>query len=106
MIPRAVGQRFLKVPAAHLLMQIRHNIVVGEKPFFRRGSCVLKTAHHLVNDENIRLFWMRRLQFGSALAAALGCLALSVAVSAALWPHAREAGAILAAQDDPAVLSD
>ena len=49
---------------------------------------------------------MRRLRLGSALAGALGCLALSVAVSAALWPHAREAGAILAAQDDPAALSD
>ncbi len=33
-------------------------------------------------------------------------MALSVAVCAALWPHAREATAILAAQDDPAVLSD
>jgi hypothetical protein len=33
-------------------------------------------------------------------------MALSVAVCAALWPHAREAGAILAAQDDPAALSD
>ena len=49
---------------------------------------------------------MRRLRLGSALAGALGCLALSVAVCAALWPHAREAGAILAAQDDPAALSD
>ena len=49
---------------------------------------------------------MRRLRLGSALAGALGCLALSVAVCAALWPHAREAGAILAAQDDPATLSD
>ena len=33
-------------------------------------------------------------------------MALSVAVCAALWPHAREATAILAAQDDPAALSD
>ena len=49
---------------------------------------------------------MRRLRFGSALAGALGCMALSVAVCAALWPHAREATAILAAQDDPATLSD
>src|SRR5215216_3297110 len=87
-------------------MQIRHNLVLGEKPFFRRGSCVLKTAHHLEKDESIGFFGMRRLRLGSALAGALGCLALSVAVSAALWPHAREAGAILAAQDDPAALSD
>ena len=33
-------------------------------------------------------------------------MALSVAVCAALWPRAREATAILAAQDDPATLSD
>ena len=32
--------------------------------------------------------------------------ALSVAVCAALWPHARDAGAILAAQDEPATLAD
>ena len=31
-------------------MQIRHNLVVGEKPFFRRGGCVLKTAYHLEKD--------------------------------------------------------
>src|SRR2546427_13105077 len=42
-------------------MQIRHNLVVGEKPFFRRGGCVLKRAYHLEKDENIRLFWMRRV---------------------------------------------
>ncbi|SHH61616.1 hypothetical protein [Bradyrhizobium erythrophlei] len=45
---------------------------------------------------------MKRLGIGSALAGtavcALGC--------ALLWPHARDAGAILAAQDDPAELSD
>jgi hypothetical protein len=70
-------------------MQIRHNLVVGEKPFFRRGGCVLKTAYHLEKDENVRLFWMRRLRLGSALAG----MALSVAACAALWPHAREAGA-------------
>ena len=33
-------------------------------------------------------------------------MALSAAVCAALWPHARDAGAILAAQDEPARLAD
>jgi hypothetical protein len=33
-------------------------------------------------------------------------MAVCAAACALLWPHAREAGAILAAQDDPAVLSD
>jgi hypothetical protein len=45
---------------------------------------------------------MERLRIGSALAGTAVC-ALACAL---LWPHARDAGAILAAQDDPAELSD
>jgi hypothetical protein len=45
---------------------------------------------------------MKRLRIGSALAGTAVC-ALACAL---LWPHARDAGAILAAQDDPAELSD
>ena len=45
---------------------------------------------------------MKWLRLGSAL----GGLAVSAAVLASLWPHAREAGALLAAQNDPAELSD
>jgi hypothetical protein len=45
---------------------------------------------------------MERAQLGSALAGTAVC----AVACALLWPHAREAGAILAAQDDPAVLSD
>jgi hypothetical protein len=45
---------------------------------------------------------MRRLRLGLALAG----VAATAGACVALWPHAREAGAILAAQDDPAVLSD
>jgi hypothetical protein len=45
---------------------------------------------------------MKRPRIGLALAGAAMC-ALACAL---LWPHAREAGAILAAQDDPAELSD
>ncbi|WP_316206230.1 hypothetical protein [Bradyrhizobium sp. SZCCHNR3057] len=37
---------------------------------------------------------------------ALAGVAFSVAIGGALWPHARQAGAMLAAQDDPALLSD
>lgn len=40
------------------------------------------------------------------LGLALAGMATSVAVGAALWPHARDAYAVLAAQDDPAALSD
>jgi len=47
---------------------------------------------------------MRRLRLGSALA--LAGMALSVAVGVTLWPHARDAGAILVAQDEPARLAD
>jgi hypothetical protein len=45
---------------------------------------------------------MKRRRIGWALAA----MAVSGAALAAVWPHAREAGAMLAAQDDPAELSD
>jgi hypothetical protein len=45
---------------------------------------------------------MKRRRLGLAL----GGMAVSAAVFAALWPQAREAGAILSAQDDPAELSD
>ena len=39
------------------------------------------------------------------LGLAVTCVAISAAVTIALWPHAREAWAVLAAQDDPAELS-
>jgi hypothetical protein len=45
---------------------------------------------------------MRRLRIGSALAG----LAVCAVACLLLWPHAREAFAILAAQDDPAELAD
>src|SRR5258705_9582466 len=80
-------------------MQIRHNLVVPEKPFFRRGRCVLKAAHHFRRIGNIRFL---RMRIGSAIA----CMGICAALCALLWPHARDAGAILAAQDDPAQLSD
>jgi hypothetical protein len=45
---------------------------------------------------------MNRSRLGSVLAV----MTVSGIGLAVLWPHARDAGAILAAQDDPAVLSD
>jgi hypothetical protein len=45
---------------------------------------------------------MKRIRIGSALAG----MAMCATAFALLWPHARDAGAILAAQDDPAALSD
>ncbi len=45
---------------------------------------------------------MKQVKLGLAVAG----MAVSIAVGAALWPHARDAGAILAAQDDPAELAD
>jgi hypothetical protein len=42
------------------------------------------------------------LRIGAAIAGMAGC----AVACALLWPHAREAGAVLAAQDDPAELSD
>jgi hypothetical protein len=49
-----------------------------------------------------RGFGMKRSRIGSALAGTAVC-ALACAL---LWPQARDAGAILAAQDDPAELAD
>src|SRR6266704_3589747 len=45
---------------------------------------------------------MKRPRIGSALA----CMTACAVACALLWPHARDAGAILAAQDDPAELAD
>jgi hypothetical protein len=45
---------------------------------------------------------MTRLRIGSALAGAAMC----AVACALLWPHARDAGAVLAARDNPAELSD
>ena len=45
---------------------------------------------------------MKRLRIRWALVA----MTVSGAALAATWPHAREAGAMLAAQDNPAELSD
>ncbi len=43
-----------------------------------------------------------RLRIGAAMAGMAGC----AVACALLWPHARDAGAILAAQDDPIALSE
>jgi hypothetical protein len=45
---------------------------------------------------------MKRGRISSAIVA----LAASAAICAALWPHARDAGAVVLAQDDPAALAD
>jgi hypothetical protein len=45
---------------------------------------------------------MKRLRLGSAVVG----MAVSAAACVALWPHARDAAVILAAQDDPGELSD
>src|SRR5215475_10535428 len=46
--------------------------------------------------------WMKRGRISSAIVA----VAASAAICAALWPHARDAGAVVFAQDDPAALAD
>lgn len=68
----------------------------------------MKMAHHLWFSEmraglgKYGFAGMKRVRLGLALAG----MATSIAVGAALWPHARDAYAVLAAQDDPAALSD
>jgi hypothetical protein len=55
-----------------------------------------------VEDENTGLFGMKRSRIGSALAG----LTMCTIACALLWPHARDAGRILAAQDNPSELAD
>ncbi len=94
-------------------MQIRHNLVVPEKPFFRRGRCVLKLAHYLRASGETGLDGLKLADFDGmrrriALQIALALIGtgFSAAMLVSLWPHAREAGNVLAARDDPAALSD
>src|SRR5664279_3017631 len=102
MIPRArvPGERFLGAPIsegprrsqtiswAPLLMQIRHNLVVPEKPFFRRGRCVVKAAYpSQVRRKHRDFSAMRRLRIVLALAG----MAVCVTALAQVVPHARDA---------------
>src|SRR3954447_16403655 len=84
----------------HRLMQIRHNLAVGRSPPFV-GAVVSETRHPHLKEGNDRVFRMR-WRIGAAIVALAGC----AAGCALLWPHARDAGALLAAQDDPVELSD
>src|ERR1700742_3069630 len=54
-----------------------------------------------VEDSKRAGFSVKRARLSLAVAG----MAVSVAVTAGLWPHARDAWAVLAAQDDPAELS-
>src|SRR5262245_52421438 len=87
-------------------MQIRHNLVVPGKPFFRRGSRVRKLAYHLEGSGRTGCSAMKRATPNPARPSlAMACMAVSAVMAAALWPHASDAWAVLAAQDDPAELS-
>src|SRR5258708_25852948 len=66
------------------------------------GTLCLKSGTLSHDQRNLRIFGMKRWRIGSALAATAAC----AVVCALLWPHARDAGAMLAAQDDPAELAD
>src|SRR6202171_3664692 len=58
--------------------------------------------HTIARAAKPRGFGMKRTRLSLAVA----CMVASAAVGAALWPHAREASAILVAQDEPAQLAD
>src|SRR5258708_6152969 len=92
-IPRALG--------GHVPMQIRHNPVVWRSPSFV-GAIVSRKGHTTLIDETKAGFSTMWLRLGSALAGAAACATACVV----LWPHARDAGAVLAAQDDPVELAD
>src|SRR5215469_11016543 len=76
-------------------------IVSSERPFFRRGRCVVISAHYLKANGKSG-FRMKRRRISTALAG----VAVTCALGAAVWPHARDASLLLAAQDDPAVLAE
>jgi hypothetical protein len=63
---------------------------------------VSEKRHTILKEAKTLGFSMKRSRIGWALAA----LAVCAVACAVLWPHARDAGAILAAQDDPAELAD
>src|SRR6202166_4036198 len=58
--------------------------------------------HTISRAAKPRGFGMKRTRLSLAVA----CMVASAAVGAALWPHAREAAAILVARDEPAQLAD
>src|SRR6195256_3402631 len=58
--------------------------------------------HTISRAAKPRGFGMKRARLSLAVA----CMVARAAVGAGLWPHAREASAILAAQDAPAQLAD
>src|SRR5437667_9856057 len=72
-----------------------------ESPSFV-GAVVSRNWHTMLRPAKRTSFKaMKRAKPGLAVA----CVALSAAMAAALWPNARDAWAVLAAQDDPAELS-
>src|SRR4029077_1515104 len=87
-------------------------LVASEKPFFRRGRCVANSAYYVwgqaksrrqaIFQANVQVLSMKWLRIGTALSGFVACSFVLVQVA----PHAREAGAILAVQDDPAELSE
>src|SRR5262245_34871727 len=85
---------------ADLLIQIRHNLVVPKSPSFV-GAVVSRNWHTILRSEKEQFLLRKRAKLGVAVTSMVVC----AAVAATLWPHAREAWAVLAAQDDPAELS-
>src|SRR5580692_3954917 len=66
------------------------------------GVVVSQRRHTMLRRAIDRSFRMKRSRIGPALAAVAVC----AVACALLWPRARDSGAVLAAQDDPAELSD
>src|ERR1700752_2615855 len=68
-----------------------------ESPSFV-GEVVSGNWHTILSTRRNLVLAMKRARLGLAVA----CMAVSAAMAAALWPNARNAWAVLAAQDDPA----
>src|SRR5262249_20112070 len=82
--------------------QIRHKLVHHESPSFV-GAVVSQKRHTMFAEWPSLVLSRMKLARTSLIVAGM---AVCAAACVLVWPHAQDAAALLAAQDDPAVFSD
>src|SRR3954451_15888419 len=103
-MPRTIltGSIDSKSPQPHICSCKFDTILSSQRSPSFVGAVVSRKRHTILGrGGSIGFDGMKRARVGLALVG----MAASVAVGAALWPHASDAYAALAAQDDPAELS-
>src|SRR4051795_9402929 len=99
-MPRTIltGSADSKSPQPHICSCKFDTILSSQRSPSFVGAVVSKKRHTMLRkSENIGLFWMRRTRIGLALAGMAVCAAALVQIV----PPARDALAVLWAQDDP-----